>query len=143
MPSGTSAPPLQVLVVIQGQGPVTVYGQQLVGAKHGKKIEAFQLNHNIPGLKLEYMAHIEGRGDIPWVENGHLCGSTGSNKRIEGFAVRVIGHLAKKWDVKYYGHIEGAGDSPVASDGKFVGTRGQSRRIEGMCIWLEQKHHCC
>jgi uncharacterized protein YjdB len=127
-------------VIPQGLGPITVYGQQFAGTKgQSRKVEAFQINHSVAGLCVEYMAHIEDRGDTHWHRDGQQIGYTGSNKRIEGFAVRLSGPTSAAYDVKYFAHIQDQGDSPVGCNGSFVGTRGQSRRLEGLAVWLEPK----
>ena len=57
------------------------------------RVEGFQINIDppIPGLNVEYMAHVEGVGDTPWLSEGELAGFRGQAKRIEGFAVRLSG----------------------------------------------------
>lgn len=138
---GGPPPTLTVTAFVHHQGPITVYGNQFAGTKgQGRKMEAFSLNVSYPGLTVEYMAHIEGRGDTHWHSNGALVGNQGGG-RIEGFAVRLSGPAAGQFDVKYYGHVEGQGDTPVVSGGQFIGTRGQSRRCEGLAVWLEQRRY--
>jgi uncharacterized protein YjdB len=142
VPAYTAAPPpVQVTVIPQGMGAVTVFGQQFAGTKgQGRKIESISLSVNYPGLEIEYMAHVENRGDTHWHRNGQPIGHAGGG-RIEGFAVRLSGPAAGQFDVKYYGHIENQGDTPVASNGSYVGTRGQSKRCEGIAVWLEPRRY--
>jgi len=128
-------PQLQVVACVQGHQSFTAYGQQLAGTRgQSRRLEAFTIH----GADLEYMAHIANKGDTHWHRNGQQVGHQGG-ERIEGFAVRLVGHAASQFDVKYFGHVEGSGDSPVGSNGAFVGTKGQSKRLEGLAVWLEPR----
>jgi len=139
-PSYSSPPLLQVTALVQGQGAITGCGKQYVGTKgQSRKMDGFSINHSIPGLTVEYMAHIENIGDTHWHSNGAQIGRSGGG-RVEGFAVRLSGPASCQYEVRYYGHIQDQGDSQIASNGAFVGTRGQSRRCEGLAVWLEKRY---
>jgi uncharacterized protein YjdB len=130
---------LKVLVHIQGIGDRTFGSQQYAGTKaQGRRVEGFQVNLEpaIPGLKVEYMAHVEGVGDTPWVSEQELAGFRGKGKRIEGFALRLSGEQASKYDIFYNAHIQNIGDTKVASNGEYCGTRGKALRVEGLTVWV-------
>ncbi|HSF75303.1 MAG TPA: hypothetical protein VLA84_16025 [Microcoleus sp.] len=130
---------IKVLVHIQGIGDRTFGAQEYAGSKgQGRRVEGFQINIDppIPGLNVEYMAHVEGVGDTPWISQGELAGFRGQAKRIEGFAVRLSGPQADKYDVFYTAHIQNIGDTEVSSNGEYCGTRGKALRIEGIKVWI-------
>jgi uncharacterized protein YjdB len=130
---------IKVLVHIQGIGDRTFGAQEYAGSKgRGLRVEGFQINIDppIPGLNVEYMAHVEGVGDTPWLSEGELAGFRGQAKRIEGFAVRLSGSQADKYDVFYSAHIQNIGDTDVSSNGEYCGTRGKALRIEGIKVWI-------
>ena len=130
---------IKVLVHIQGIGDRTFGSQEYAGSKgQGRRVEGFQINIDppIPGLNVEYMAHVEGVGDTPWLSEGELAGFRGQAKRIEGFAVRLSGPQADKYDVFYSAHIQNIGDTDVSSNGEYCGTRGKALRIEGIKVWI-------
>ncbi|MEG3938616.1 hypothetical protein QT995_10675 [Microcoleus sp. S36b_A3] len=133
---------LKVLAHIQGIGDRTFSGKEYAGTKaQGRRVEGFQIKIEppVPGLNLEYMAHVEGVGDTPWIGGGELAGFRGKAKRIEGFAARLTGQQADKYDVFYTAHIQNVGDTPVTTNGQYCGTRGKGLRVEGMTVWVEPK----
>jgi uncharacterized protein YjdB len=130
---------LKVLVHIQGIGDRTFGSMEYAGTRaQGRRVEGFQINIDppIPGLKVEYMAHVESVGDTPWIGEGELAGFRGQAKRIEGFAVRLSGAEAAKYDVFYTAHIQNIGDTEVSSNGEYCGTRGKGLRVEGLKVWI-------
>ena len=106
-----------------------------------RELEGFQLNFDpaIPGLSMEYMAHLKDTGDTAFVAEGQFVGTRGQSRRMEGFAVRLTGAKAGQFNVSYMAHEAGVGDTGVFSNGAFCGTRGQSRQIEGMRVWVKRK----
>ena len=130
---------LKVLAHIQGIGDRTFGAVEYAGTKaQGRRVEGFAIKIDPPiaGLKVEYMAHVEGVGDTPWIGEGELAGFRGQGKRIEGFAVRLNGPEADKYDVFYSAHIQNIGDTDVSSNGAYCGTRGKALRVEGIKVWI-------
>lgn len=130
---------LKVLAHIQGIGDRAFGAGEYAGTKaQGRRVEGFgiEIEPPIPGLKVEYMAHVEGVGDTPWIGEGELAGFRGQAKRIEGFAVRLSGPEADKYDVFYSAHIQNIGDTEVSSNGEYCGTRGKGLRVEGIKVWI-------
>lgn len=133
---------LKVLAHIQGIGDRTFSDREYAGTKaQGRRVEGFQIKIEPPvaGLNLQYMAHVEGVGDTAWIDEGDLAGFRGKAKRIEGFAARLTGPGADKYDVFYTAHIQNVGDTPVTANGQYCGTRGKGLRVEGMTVWVERK----
>ena len=136
MPASVS---LKVTTRIAGLGDREFKQEEFAGTRgQSRAIEGFQINQNPPvsGLRVEYMAHLSGVGDTPWMSEGQWVGVRGESHKIEGFAIRLSGEQASKYNVFYMGHIQNIGDSPVASNGQFCGTRGQSLQVEGLKVWI-------
>src|SRR5918994_1673972 len=100
------------------------------------RLEGFQLNFDppIPGVGMEYMAHIQEQGDTAWYKGGNFVGTTGQGRRLEGFAIRLTGPSANYYRVSYMAHIQEQGDTAWYQAGAFCGTRGQARRVEGILV---------
>jgi len=133
---------LKVLVHLQGIGDRSFGAYEYAGTRgQGLRIEAFQINLDPPrnDLSIQYMAHISGIGDTAWLDEGTLAGEQGRSLRIEGFAMRLAGTEASKYDVFYTAHIQNMGDSAVYSNGQYCGTRGKFLRVEGLKVWVQQK----
>ena len=85
-------------------------------------------------VQAEALAHVQERGDTPWLSQLSECGAAGTGRRIEGFAVRlnppVEGVL-----LHYKAHVAVRGDTRWVEQGEFCGTRGENLRIEA--IWIE------
>lgn len=85
-------------------------------------------------VQVEAMVHVQERGDTPWRPQLAECGTVGTGRRLEGFALRlnppVEGVL-----LRYKAHLAVRGDTPWIEQGDYCGTRGQNRRLEA--IWVE------
>ena len=142
-PQGTGdSQGLKVLVHIERLGDRLFNHDEFAGTRgQALRIEGFaiEIEPSIPGLSLEYMAHIEGIGDTPWTQEGQFLGHRGAGKRLEGFAIRLTGDGANQYNIYYVAHIENMGDSSVCFNGDYCGTRGQGLRVEGIKVWLQKK----
>jgi uncharacterized protein YjdB len=131
-----------VLVHLQDYGDVQFRENEFAGT-HGKslRLEGFriQIAPNIRNLGLRYMAHLQGIGDVPFVNDGTFVGTRGQSRRLEGFAIRLTGSQASNYDVFYMAHLEGLGNTQFFANGQFCGTRGQSRRVEAILVQLQRK----
>ncbi|MCY7381190.1 MAG: hypothetical protein LH628_01120, partial [Microcoleus sp. CAN_BIN18] len=135
-------PGLRTVVHIQDIGDRTFSEGALAGTTgQSRRLEGFQINLDspIPGLSMEYMAHIQGIGDTSWVREGQYVGTKNQSRRIEGFAIRLTGSQASKYDVFYQSHVEGIGNTARVGNSQFSGTRGLSRRVEAISVWVQPK----
>jgi len=133
---------LDVLVHLQGIGDTTAHDDQFAGTRgQSRRLEGFQLffDLQVPGLSMQYMAHLQGIGDAPFVNEGQFIGTRGQARRLEGFAIQLTGPAAANFDVAYMAHLQGSGDTPFFQNGQFCGTRGQSRRVEGILVRVSPK----
>lgn len=133
---------LDVLVHLQGIGDSTAHDDQFAGTRgQSRRLEGFrlQLNPQVPGLSMQYMAHLQDIGDVPFVNEGQFVGTRGQSRRLEGFAIQLTGPAAASFNVIYMAHLQGTGDTGLFQNGQFCGTRGQSRRVEGILVRVEPK----
>jgi uncharacterized protein YjdB len=134
--------PLRVLAHVQNRGDVTGSEGEWVGTK-GKSLQlegfAISFTSAVPSLDLQYMAHLAGTGDTPFVNAGQFVGTRGEGRRLEGFAARLTGQSEARYDLFYQCHMANLGDSVVLKSPAFCGTRGQSRRVEALRVWIVEK----
>jgi protease YdgD len=133
---------LQGVVHLQKIGDVPFQSNAFAGTRgESRRLEGFSLaiTDSTPNLELQYMAHLQNRGDTSWAREGQFIGTRGESLRLEGFAIRLSGAAATNYNVYYFCHVQGIGDTSVMSNGQFCGTRGGSRRIEGLQVWIKRK----
>jgi len=139
---GRRGPALNVLVHLQGLGDRVFRENEFAGTRgQARRLEGFQLRINPPvaGLSMRYMAHLQGLGDVPFVNEGQFVGTRGQARRLEGFAIQLTGAAAANFNVFYMAHLQGTGDTAVFRNGQFCGTRGQARRVEGILVRIEPR----
>jgi hypothetical protein len=134
-----SAPaiPLRGVVHLQDAGDAGIIHDSFAGTRgQSRRLEGFSLQFDppVPGLSLQYMAHLQDLADTQWVSAGEFVGSRGQSRRLEGFAIRLTGPAAPGYTVMYMAHLQGTGDTGFCRDSQFCGTRGQSRSLEGMLV---------
>lgn len=133
---------MDVLVHLQDIGDLTFHEDEFAGTRgQSRRLEGFQLSFNprLDGLSIQYMAHLQDIGDVPWVPEGQFVGTRGQSRRLEGFAIKLTGKHASEFTVQYMAHLQDIGDISWVSDGEFCGTRGQSRRVEGISVKVIKK----
>ena len=137
---GRRGPGLDVLVHLQNFGDLSFRENEFAGTRgQSLRLEGFQLQISPPvsGLTMRYMAHIQGTGDVPFVNEGQFIGTRGQSLRLEGFAIELRGRSAGNFRVQYMAHLQGTGDTGMFQNGQFCGTRGESRRVEGILVRIE------
>jgi hypothetical protein len=137
-----NVPRVSGMVHLQDLGDRPLSNHEWAGTKgQSRRLEGFSLNLDSPNnqLRVEYMCHLQDRGDIGWLVEGSFCGTKGESRRLEGLAIRLVGPQAGRFSIRYQCHLEGRGDTAVMSDGAFCGTRGESRRLEALQVWIVRK----
>jgi len=135
---------LNAIAHVQDIGDVSKSGSKglyLGTTGQNRRLEGFQLQFAtlIPGLQLEYMAHLANFGDTRWTAAGSFCGTRGQRRQVEGVAFRLSGQVASHYKLKYRANLAGTGLTAYSTEnGQFIGTRGQSRRLEGFEISIER-----
>lgn len=81
-------------------------------------------------------AHVS---DIGWqneVIDGTIAGTTGKNKAVESFKIKLSDDLANG-NVIYRAHVSGIGWQNEVSNGEMAGTTGQAKAVEAFSIRLD------
>jgi Clostridial hydrophobic W len=135
--------PLRGIVHLQDVGDIGLTEGLFAGTRgESRRLEGFSLSFDspVPGLAIQYMAHLQDTGDTQWVSEGQFVGTRGQSRRLEGFAIRLVGPAAPRYIVLYMAHLQDMGDTGFYQDSQFCGTRGQSRRLEGMLVRVLPRH---
>lgn len=85
-------------------------------------------------VQAEALVHVQDRGDTSWRPQLSECGTGGTGRRLEGFALRV-NPPTEGISLRYKAHLSVKGDTSWVDQGDYCGTRGQNRRLEA--IWVE------
>jgi hypothetical protein len=125
------------IIHLEGVGDTSFTHGVFSGTRgQSRRLEGFMLRLDPPiaGVNMQYMAHLEGIGDTPWVNEGQFVGTRGRGRRMEGFAFRLTGPEAARYTVVYMAHLQDTADTGFYRDSQYCGTRGQSRRVEGIQV---------
>ena len=107
----------------------------------GSKVEAMnvKLVGDLPeDAEITYQVHVQDIGWIDWVSNGEMAGTTGQNKKIEAFRIK-LNNVDDKYSIEYNAFVEGIGWQGWAYDGEISGTTGQNKKIESIRIRIVDK----
>jgi hypothetical protein len=77
---GKRGPALRVLVHLQNIGDRAHRDNEFAGTRgQSRRLEGFQIDFNpaVSGLGIRYMAHLQGVGDVPFVNAGQFIGTRG------------------------------------------------------------------
>lgn len=101
-----------------------------------RRIEAFTLNTNYPGLGLTYDAHVENIGWQSPVNTNEMAGTTGQALRVEAIHLNLTGENASNFTVYYRAHVENYGWLDWAQNGRAAGTSNHAYRCEAFEILI-------
>ena len=87
--------------------------------------------------EVQYSSHLSYVGWKSYVTNGEISGSTGENRRLESFKVKLQSQLSG--DVVYKSYITRRGWAQEVKNDAVSGTTGLSRNLEGISIKLTGK----
>jgi uncharacterized protein YjdB len=135
-------PTISGLVHLERIGDRSLVGGQWAGTKgQSRRLEGIQMRlGNARGaVKIEYLCHLQGLGDVGPVAEGAFCGTRGQSRRLEAIQIRLTGPAARFFTVRYQCHLQEIGDVGPVADYVTCGTRGQSRRLEAIRVWIERR----
>lgn len=95
-------------------------------------IKAISILYPPTPVKIQYRAHVGGKGWLPWVENGEIAGTTGEHRSMEAIRIRISG--VPGYRVRYRAHVAGIGWMPWVENGSIAGTVGEHRRLEAIQV---------
>ena len=142
IPAPVTSVPLTIVVHLQGIGDKTFHADEFAGTRgESRRLEGFsvRIDPPVPGLTMQYSAHLQETGDVPSVNEGEFVGTRGQSRRLEGFQIRLAGPEASHYSVSYMAHLQDIGDTSYFADGEFCGTRGQSRRVEAISVRVTRR----
>ena len=79
------------------------------------------------GFPVEYQAHVQNLGWLPWVDAGEQAGTTGKSLRMEAIRIRLGPTAAMFGSVEYRCHVQNLGWLAWTKDGGTCGTTGSPR----------------
>jgi GT2 family glycosyltransferase/glycosyltransferase involved in cell wall biosynthesis len=131
----SSAPRTQITVHVQNRGDLPFVGPGWAGCVGERLwIEAFTINP-LEGFlpeDIEYKA-LTGTGfETPWCSGGTVCGTRGASNPLIGFAIRLRGPAAERYECRYRGSFLASGIvGPSRNGGPCKSPRGRDP-LEGI-----------
>jgi hypothetical protein len=121
-PAGAEAReiPTEILLHIERAGDRLFPGRGWVGALGRRmRIEALSIRplEGLAPTDIEMKGFLPSNGETPWVPGGTLCGTRGRGLPLLGFAVRVVGPQAERFDVVYQGSFFASGIAQTQKNG--------------------------
>jgi uncharacterized protein YjdB len=88
---------------------------------------------------IQYRAHVQSIGWMPWTDSPNAIGTVGRNLRMEALQVTLTGEIADHYSIRYSAHVQGIGWQAWVADGQTAGTTGLAKRVEAIRIELVPK----
>lgn len=109
-----------------------------------RRLEGFQIDlyNQYPGISLNYCALIEGNRRVISGKEGEFVGSRGRSKEMYGFAIKLTGANAKKYDVLYKANfMDGTYTYGRKKNGEYCGAQSNNLKgIESINIEIRAKN---
>jgi len=137
-----SAPeiPLEIVLHIRGRGDVYFFGSGWAGrVGPGSWIEAFTIlpRHERAAAAIEYKGLSANGVETAWLPAGSVCGTTGRNTPLLGFAVRQkAGVAGARFDCEYSGSFESGAVSGPARNGAPCRSVSDNDPLEGLQLCI-------
>ena len=90
-------------------------------------------------LGIQYAAHVQDYGWMPWAANGEIAGTSGESKRMEAVMIKLTGADQDKFDIYYRVHAQNLGWLGWSKNGEAAGTAGYGYRLEALQIQIVPK----
>lgn len=139
-PAG-NAPGIRIAAHIEREGDVAFEPGQPAGRPGAKRrLEALALYAEGVSLSdLEYAAVTYDGHLMPWVCPPQFTGTRGMGAPLIGFAARLAGDTAARYDIVYSGTFIQAGPVPAVRNGEFLKSPVQGDPLESVLVSLEPK----
>lgn len=108
-------------------------------AGYSLRVEALSLKLGSGLSGIEYRTHVQNIGWQNYVKDGEISGTTGESLQVEAIQIRLIGELAKRYDVYYRTHLADVGWTDWAKNDQVSGTTGESRQVEAVQVKIVKK----
>lgn len=132
----------EILLHIERAGDRLFPGRGWVGALGRKlRIEAFSIRplERLAPVDIEFKGYLPNGTETQWVHGGILCGTRGRRLPLTGFAVRVVPHLAERFEVTYQGSFFSSGISGVHRNGEPCRAVAGDDQLEALNIRLVER----
>jgi hypothetical protein len=128
--------PLEIVLHIRGRGDVYFFGSDWAGrVGPGSWVEAFTIlpRHERAAAAIEYKGLSANGVETAWLPAGSVCGTTGRNTPLLGFAVRQkAGVAGARFDCEYSGSFESGAVSGPARNGAPCRSVSDNDPLEGL-----------
>jgi hypothetical protein len=127
---------LEIVLHIRGRGDVYFLGSEWAGrVGPGSWVEAFTIlpRHERAAAAIEYKGLSANGVETAWLPAGSVCGTTGRNTPLLGFAVRQkAGVAGARFDCEYSGAFESGAVSGPARNGAPCRSASENDPLEGL-----------
>ena len=131
---------LEIVLHIRGRGDVYFFGSDWAGrVGPGSWIEAFTIlpRHERAAAAIEYKGLSANGVETAWLPAGSVCGTTGRNTPLLGFAVRQkAGVAGARFDCEYSGSFESGAVSGPARNGAPCRSVSDNDPLEGLQLCI-------
>lgn len=103
--------------------------------------DTFEETYSFLDPHVMYYTHVQHYGDLAWVKDGELSGTTGESLRMESIQVKLVDGTGKAVDPKHLGitysvHCQTYDWMDWVENGATAGTKGESKRMEAIRLQL-------
>ena len=134
---------LEIVLHIRGRGDVYFFGSEWAGrVAPGSWIEAFTIlpRHERAAAAIEYKGLSASGVETAWLPAGTVCGTTGRNTPLLGFAVRQKASIAgARFDCEYSGSFESGAISGPARNGAPCRSTSDNDPLEGLQLRMTDR----
>lgn len=140
-PPPASAPGIRMAAHIENEGDVAFEPGQPAGRPGSKRrLEAVALYaEDVTLHEMEYAAVSYNGQLLPWVCPPQFTGSRGMGAPLLGFAARLTGDTAARFDIGYSGNFMQAGQVGPVKNGEFLQSPIQGDPLEALIVLLQPK----
>ena len=133
----------EIVLHIRGRGDVYFFGSQWAGRLgSGSWIEAFTIlpRNALAASAIEYKGLSASGVETPWLASGSLCGTSGRNVPLIGFAVRQKAGVAEvRFDCEYSGYFQSGTTSAPARNGAPCRSAAANDPLEGIQLKIVER----
>ena len=136
------APTAEILAHVQRLGDQRYASGAWAGAPgKGQAIEGFAIapTAGLSAQEIEYKAVTAHGWETPWMPAGQFCGTRAQATPLIGFAVRLTGAAAERFDCQYEGVFINGGRSPTVRNGLPCRSEVIGAPLEGILLTFSAK----
>lgn len=142
MPAAPRTVPFEIMMHVQRQGDLRFTDTNWAGSVGQQLwIEAFSLTPTalLSSEDIEYKALTANGWETPWVAGGKLCGSRGLGTPLVGFAIRLRGAAAERFECLYEGAFVSGQRTATFRNGSPCRSDAIGDPLEGILLHVTEK----